>query len=97
MEYKNIIVKKEDKIVIITMNREKALNALNDETIGELQDFFRHAWMDDSIGCVVITGAGKGYSTIISFGSLNPPRAPSASIACADTKCRPGVKFKKGR
>jgi len=61
MEYKNIIVKKEDKIVIITMNREKALNALNDETIGELQDFFRHAWMDDSIGCVVITGAGKGF------------------------------------
>jgi len=61
MEYKNIIVKKEDRIVIITINREKALNALNDETIVELQDFFRHAWMDESIGCVIITGAGKAF------------------------------------
>ncbi len=61
MEYKNIIVKKEDKIVVITMNREKALNALNDETIAELQYFFRHSWMDESIGCVIITGTGKGF------------------------------------
>jgi enoyl-CoA hydratase len=61
MEYKNIIVKKEGRIAIITINREKALNALNDEVIGEMQDFFRHAWMDDSVGCVIITGAGKAF------------------------------------
>lgn len=61
MEYKNIIVKREDNIVIITMNREKAMNALNDETIGELQSFFRHSWMDISIGCIIITGAGKAF------------------------------------
>ncbi len=61
MEYKNILVKVEDKIAVITMNREKALNALNDETVGELQTFFRHAWADDSIGVVVITGAGKAF------------------------------------
>jgi enoyl-CoA hydratase len=61
MEYKNIIVKKEDKIAVVTINREKALNALNDEVIAELQDFFRHAWMDESIGCVIITGAGKAF------------------------------------
>jgi len=61
MDYKNILVKKEDNIAIITMNREKALNALNDETIAELQDFFRHHWTDKDLACVIITGAGKGF------------------------------------
>ncbi len=61
MEYKNIIIKKEDRLAIVTINREKALNALNDETVAELQDFFRHSWMDNSFGCVIITGAGKAF------------------------------------
>ncbi|MCX6826501.1 MAG: enoyl-CoA hydratase-related protein [candidate division Zixibacteria bacterium] len=61
MEYKNIIVKREDKIAVITINREKALNALNDETVNELQSFFHHSWGDNSLGCVIITGAGKAF------------------------------------
>lgn len=61
MEYKNIIVKFEERVAVITMNREKALNALNDETIAELQSFFRHHWLDDSFGCIIITGAGKAF------------------------------------
>ena len=61
MEYRNILVKTEDKIALVTINREKALNALNDEVIAELQDFFRHAWNDESIGCVILTGAGKAF------------------------------------
>ncbi len=61
MDYRIIEIKKEDKIAIVTINREKALNALNDETVAELQYFFRHAWTDDSVGCVIITGAGKAF------------------------------------
>ncbi len=61
MEYKNIVITKEDNIVIVTINREKVLNALNDETVNELLDFFRKSWKDSSIGCVIITGAGKAF------------------------------------
>nr|MBN2278464.1 enoyl-CoA hydratase/isomerase family protein [candidate division Zixibacteria bacterium] len=61
MDYRNIIVTREDNIAVITINREKALNALNDETIAELQDFFRHSWTDDSLAAVIITGAGKAF------------------------------------
>jgi enoyl-CoA hydratase len=61
MEYRNIVVKKEDNIVVVTISREKALNALNDETIGELQDFFNNSLADKSIACVIITGAGKAF------------------------------------
>ena len=61
MEYSNIIVKVEDKIAVVTMNREKALNALNDDTIAELQYFFDSAWGDENIGVIIITGAGKAF------------------------------------
>ncbi len=61
MDYKNIIVTREDNIVIVTINREKVLNALNNQTIDELLNFFRQSWKDNSIGCVIITGAGKSF------------------------------------
>ena len=58
MEFKHIEIKRDGKITIVTINREKALNALNAELIGEMQTFFRNHWLDNEIGCVVITGAG---------------------------------------
>jgi enoyl-CoA hydratase len=61
MDYKNIITKKEGNVVVLTINRERAMNALNDETIAELQSFFSASWYDDSIRCVIITGAGKAF------------------------------------
>jgi len=57
-EYKNLAVEKKDKILVVRINRERALNALNLETVAELQQLFSYHWTDDSIGCVVITGAG---------------------------------------
>ena len=35
-ELKNIKVERQDKILIITMNRPKAMNALNNDTLSEL-------------------------------------------------------------
>jgi enoyl-CoA hydratase len=57
-EYKNLLVEKRGKVLIVTVSRERALNALNKETVNELQQLFSFHWTDDSIGCVVITGAG---------------------------------------
>jgi len=61
MEFKNIEVKKEGKIAIVTISREKALNALNAETVTELKAFFHNHWRDDSVLGVIITGAGKAF------------------------------------
>jgi len=61
-EYKNILVEKTDEgILVVTINRERALNALNKETIEEVQKLFNFHWTDDSIRCVIITGAGKAF------------------------------------
>ncbi len=61
MEFKNIEVKKEGKIAIVTISREKALNALNAETVTELKAFFHNHWRDDDLLGVIITGAGKAF------------------------------------
>jgi enoyl-CoA hydratase len=60
-DYKNILVEKRDAATVVTVNREKALNALNRETIGELHQFFASTWGDDSFSVVIVTGAGKAF------------------------------------
>jgi enoyl-CoA hydratase len=61
MEFKHIQIKREDGVAVVTINREKALNALNREVIEELQAFFNNHWTDEDIRAVVITGAGKAF------------------------------------
>lgn len=60
-DYKNILVEKKEKVLLVTINRERSLNSLDRETVGELQQLFSYYWSDDSIGCVIVTGAGKAF------------------------------------
>lgn len=58
MELKNVILEKENKVAIITINRPKALNALNSETLKELDIIVEDLENDDEIYAVILTGAG---------------------------------------
>lgn len=58
MDYKNIIINKQDKTGYITINRPKQLNALNKETIEELHDAFDKFNKDKEIRVIILTGAG---------------------------------------
>ncbi|BCJ87638.1 enoyl-CoA hydratase-related protein [Effusibacillus dendaii] len=58
MNYENLIFAVEDKIAIVTLNRPKALNALNSALLGELSQLVDTVGKDDSIEAVIITGAG---------------------------------------
>jgi len=40
MQYENLLVQEEDGILILTINRPTAMNALNTTTIQELNHFF---------------------------------------------------------
>jgi len=60
MEYKNLEVKTSSGIIILTINREKALNALNRQTMEELEDFFtKVAPRRKKAKGIIITGAGE--------------------------------------
>jgi len=59
MEYQNITYTVEDGIAVITVNRPDKLNALNARTLDELEDAFCRAFEDESVGAVILTGAGE--------------------------------------
>ncbi|WP_040212500.1 short-chain-enoyl-CoA hydratase [Clostridium polynesiense] len=58
MELKNVLLEKEENIAVVTINRPKALNALNSDTLKELEWVIADLEEDDSIYAVILTGAG---------------------------------------
>lgn len=59
MEFKNIVFEKNGRIAIISINRPKALNSLNSETLKELDSVIDMIAEDDDIYAVVLTGTGE--------------------------------------
>lgn len=59
MSYENILLKKEDKLAIITINRPESLNALNAKTIQEISSALDELDVDKSCRVVILTGSGE--------------------------------------
>jgi enoyl-CoA hydratase len=70
MEYQNITVETKDKVGVITLNRPKALNALNDQLMDELGLALKAFDKDESIGCIVITGSEKAFAAGADIGAM---------------------------
>jgi enoyl-CoA hydratase len=63
LSYENIEVRTEGgQVGIITLNRPKALNALNGALMDELGDALKAFDADEAIGCIVITGSEKAFA-----------------------------------
>lgn len=61
MSYNTINYQVSDRILTLTLNRPENLNAFNLEMSQELIDAFRRASNDDSVGAIVVTGAGRTF------------------------------------
>ncbi|MCH4179303.1 MAG: enoyl-CoA hydratase-related protein [Megasphaera sp.] len=59
MAYQNIEFTKEDGIGVLTINRPKALNALNTDTVVELNDCVSKIENDPEVKVLIVTGGGK--------------------------------------
>ncbi len=62
MAYQNIQVETRDKVGLITLDRPKALNALNSELIAELSAALDAFEADTAIGAMVITGSERAFA-----------------------------------
>ncbi len=58
MSYETITTEAKGAVTIVTLNRPKALNALNSQVLDELIDAFGKFEADDSQRCAVLTGSG---------------------------------------
>ncbi|SDP58064.1 enoyl-CoA hydratase [Rhodoferax sp. OV413] len=63
MDYTTITVRTEaDKVGIVTLNRPKQLNALNDQLMDELGHALKTFDADENIGCIIVTGSEKAFA-----------------------------------
>lgn len=62
MNYETIITSRDERVALITLNRPKALNALNDQLMDELGHALQSFDADDEIACMVITGSEKAFA-----------------------------------
>lgn len=59
MNFENILVEKENRIAIVTINRPSKLNALNKITINELHEALKGLADDNEIRVIILTGSGE--------------------------------------
>jgi enoyl-CoA hydratase len=62
MRYENIIVETRGKVGVVTLNRPKQLNALNDALMDELGHALAGFEADPAIGAIVVTGSEKAFA-----------------------------------
>ncbi len=60
--FETIEVSRHDRVIVITLAREKALNALNSQLMEEVICALSPYDSDPEIGCFVITGRGKAFA-----------------------------------
>ena len=62
MTYENILFDVTDGVATITLNRPDSLNAFTTAMIAETADALKQCGRDAAVRCVVITGAGRGFT-----------------------------------
>jgi enoyl-CoA hydratase len=62
MAYETILVETRGKVGLVTLNRPKALNALNSQVLAEVLAVFKGFEADPKIGAVVLTGSEKAFA-----------------------------------
>jgi len=58
------------QVGIITLNRPKQLNALNNQLMDELGAAMKAFDADDSIGCIILTGSEKAFAAGADIGAM---------------------------
>jgi len=72
-EYETILVeRREGGVTLITLNRPQALNALNNQVLGELVAALQAFDADASQGCAVLTGSEKAFAAGADIKEMQP-------------------------
>ena len=78
MTLETVLYEVSDGVATITLNRPDALNSTNDQLYRELTGLIKTVAEDANIGCVILTGAGRGFCAGADVKSMNPDMKPLA-------------------
>ena len=77
--YQHLLIQQDGGVLTITMNRPEVLNAFNNAMLAELTEAVEAAAQDESVRCVVLTGAGRAFGSGQDLRSLAGGRASGAT------------------
>jgi enoyl-CoA hydratase len=80
MAYENILVEIRGRVGVVTLNRPKALNALNAALMKELSNALDAFESDRGIGCVIITGSEKAFAAGADIKEMQPLTFPDSYL-----------------
>ena len=69
------LVERRDRVVVVTMNRPEARNALSPAMLVGMADAWEAVDADDAVRCAVLTGAGGDFSTGMDLKAFAEPGA----------------------
>jgi enoyl-CoA hydratase len=72
----DLLVTEEAGVATLTMNRPDSLNALGGNMLGEMLEALTRIAGDMAVGCLVLTGAGRGFSAGYDIARRPDGRAP---------------------
>lgn len=80
MAYETILAETKGRVGILTLNRPKALNALNKQIIAEMTQAL-DAWENDpEIGCVLLTGSDRAFAAGADIKEMEPLAFPGTFV-----------------
>ncbi|MFD4352490.1 enoyl-CoA hydratase [Nocardia sp. NPDC058518] len=71
-DYETILVETKNRVGWITLNRPKALNALNTQVLDDIVAALDELGRDDEVGAVVITGSAKAFAAGADIKEMAP-------------------------
>lgn len=78
-----LTVERKGNVEVLTLNRPEVMNALTYDMAQGLGDLFEAAQADDGIRAILLTGAGKAFSTGADLtGRRRPGKTPTRPWAC---------------
>lgn len=57
----SLLIERDGAVLVLTLHRPDVLNSFNRDMAGALQQALRDASTDDTVRCIVLTGAGRGF------------------------------------
>ncbi|QXH55073.1 MULTISPECIES: enoyl-CoA hydratase [Pseudomonas] len=80
MAFETILLDIHGKVGLITLNRPQALNALNAQIVGEINQALDQLERDPNIGCVVLTGSAKAFAAGADIKEMAELRYPQIYV-----------------
>jgi enoyl-CoA hydratase len=80
MDYEMVLVSREGRVGVVTLNRPQALNALNSQLIDEIAHALAAFDADPDIGCMVLTGSEKAFAAGADIKEMAPKSYPGTYV-----------------